>query len=139
MKKLLGLLMVAMMLVISFTLSACGNKYTSNYSATLMVRTNTASKASVSFDTFNGTYVIKLKNKSNSEAFITYNISLKEGKIQVYYDYDGKKQHLFEIENNDSTTGKLEVPASNDTIYIILESEGKCNEGSFSFVLEESE
>lgn len=139
MKKFFGVLIAAMMLVMCFTLSACVDKYTSSYTATLMVRTNTANEASVSFDTFKGTYVIKFKNKGDSETFITYNITLKEGKIQVYYDYDGKKLHLFEIENNDSTTGKLKVPASNNTIYIIIESEGKCTEGRCSFILERTE
>lgn len=139
MKKFLSALIATLMLVVCFTLSACGDKYTSSYSATLMVRTNTASKASVSFDTFNGTYVMKLKNEDGRKAAITYNIALKEGKIQVYYDYDGNKLHLFEIENNDSTTGKLNVPASDKIIYIIIESEGKCNEGKFSFILERTE
>lgn len=138
MKKLLGVLVAAMMFVMCCALSACGDKYASNYSATLMVRTNTAEKASVSFDTFNGTCVMKLKNKGGDEAFIAYNITLKEGKISVYYDYDGKKLHLFEIENGDSTTGKLKAPTSDKTIYIIIESDGKCNEGNFSFVLEKS-
>ncbi|MGN0768962.1 MAG: hypothetical protein ACI4M8_06365, partial [Christensenellales bacterium] len=78
-------------------------------------------------------------NKGDSEAFITYNITLKEGKMQVYYDYDGKKQPLSEIENNDSATGELKVPAGNNTIYIIIESEGKCTEGSCSFILERTE
>ncbi|MGN1104363.1 MAG: hypothetical protein ACI4QI_05745 [Candidatus Coproplasma sp.] len=122
-----------------FTVSACGNKYTSNYSATLMVKTNTANEACVSFDTFSGTYVMKFNNKSNSEAIITYNITLKEGKFQVYYDYDGNKLHLFEIENNFSTTGNLKVPASNNTIYIIIESEGKCTGGNCSFILVRTE
>ena len=139
MKKFLSTIIVAMMLVMCFTLSACGDKYTSSYSATLMVRTNTANEASVSFDTFNGTYVMKLKNKGDSEAAITYNIALKEGKIQVYYDYDGTKLHLFEIENDHSTTGKLKAPANSNTIYIIIESESKCSEGNFSFILERTE
>lgn len=139
MKKFFSVLIAAMMLVMCFTLSACVDKYTSSYTATLMVRTNTANEASVSFDTFKGTYVIKFKNKGDCETFITYNITLKEGKMQVYYDYDGKKLHLFEIENNDSTTGKLKVPASNNTIYIIIESEGKCTEGRCSFILERTE
>lgn len=82
---------------------------------------------------------MKLRNEGDDEAFIAYNIALKEGKIQVYYDYNGEKLHLFEIENGDSTTGKLKAPTSDKTIYIILESDGTCHEGSFSFVLEKSE
>ena len=139
MKKFVKVFIATIMLAFCFTLSACGDKYTSSYSATLMVKTNAANEASVSFDTFNGTYIMKLNNKSGDKAFITYSITLKEGKISVYYDYDGKKLHLFEIENDDFTTGKLNLPTSSKTIYIILESDGKCNEGSFSFVLEKAE
>ena len=77
MKKFLSALIATLMLVVCFALSACGDKYTSSYSATLMVRTNTANEASVSFDTFNGTYVMKLKNEDGRKAAITYNITIR--------------------------------------------------------------
>lgn len=63
MKKFASVLIATMMLVLCFTLSACENKYTSRYSTTLMVKTNTSNKVSVSFDAFSGIYVIKLKKR----------------------------------------------------------------------------
>lgn len=139
MKKFVSMLIATMMLVLCFTLSACENKYTSRYSATLMVRTNTSNKASVSFDAFSGIYVIKLKNKGDDKAFITYNATLEEGNVKVYYDFNDEKLNLFEIGADGSIEGKTEAFTSNKTIYIIIESDGKCNVGRFSFVLEKSE
>ena len=105
----------------------------------LMVKENTSSKASVSFDSFNGTLVMKLKNNSADEVFITYEATLGEGNIKVYYDFNDEKLNLFDIETDGSVDGKTETFTSNKTIYIIIESDGKCSDGSFSFVLEKSE
>ena len=139
MKKFVSVIMAVVALVLCFTLSACGNKYVSRYNAMLMVRTNTSNNASVSFDSFSGTYVIVLKNNSADEVFITYEATLEEGNIKVYYDFDDEKLNLFEIETNGSVDGETETFTGNKTIYIIIESDGKCNDGSFSFVLEKSE
>ncbi len=138
MKKFAGVFIAAMMLVLCFTLSACGNKYTSSYSATLMVRANTANEASVSFDTFNGTYVMKLENKGDADTVIAYNVSLEEGNVKVYYDFLGNKVSLFEVGDGDSMEGKIEA-TTGKTIYFIIESDGMCRAGSFSFALEKTE
>ena len=139
MKKFSGVIIAVVSLVLCFTLSACVNKYASRYSATLMISTNTSNNASVSFDTFSGTYVIQLKNNGADEVFITYNATLEEGKINVYYDFNDEKLNLFEIGTDGSIEGKTEAFTGNKTIYVIIESDGKCNAGSFSFVLEKSE
>lgn len=139
MKKFARVIIAVVILVLCFTLSACGNNYASHYSAALMVSTNTSNKASVSFDSFSGTYVIKLKNNGADEVFLTCEATLEEGNIKVYYDFNGEKLNLFEIETNGSVNRKTESFTGNKTVYIIIESDGKCNEGSFSFVLEKSE
>ena len=138
MKKFLSIIIAVVTLVLCFSLSACGNKYVSRYNAMLMVRTNTSNKASVSFDSFSGTYVIKLKNNSADEVFIDYEGTLGNGNIKVYYDFNDEKLSLFDIETDGSVEGKSETFTGNKTIYIIIESDGKCNDGSFSFVLEKS-
>ena len=139
MKKIASVIIAVVTFVLFFTLSACGNKYVSHYSAALMVRTNTSDKASVSFDSFSGTYVMHLKNNSADEVFISYEATLREGNIKVSYDFNDEKLNLFEIETNGSTDGKSETFTGDKTIYIIIESDGKCNDGSFSFVLEKAE
>ena len=138
MKKFASVIAAAVTLVLCFTVSACGNKYVSSYNAMLMVRTNTSDKASVSFDSFSGTLVMHLKTNGD-EASIAYEGTLKEGNIKVYYDFNDEKRSLFDIETDGSAAGKTEAFTASKTIYIIIESDGNCREGSFSFVLEKSE
>ena len=139
MKKFASVIIAVVTLVLCFTLSACDNKYVSRYNAMLMVRTNTSDKASVSFDSFSGTLVMKLKNKSANEVFVDYEGTLGEGNIKVYYDFNDEKLNLFDIETDGFVDGKTETFTGNKTIYIIIESDGKCSDGSFSFVLKKSE
>lgn len=126
---------VVAMLVLCFTLCACGKTYSSHYSSGRMTTTNTPNNASVSFDNFKGTYVIKLTNSGSGEAVIAYNATLGAGNIKVYYDFNGEKLDLFEIGADGSVEGKTEA-FTGKTIYIIIESDGDCDTGSFSFVLE---
>ena len=139
MKKFVSVIIATVALIFCFTLSACGNKYVSHYSAMLMVRENTSNKAAVTFDNFSGTYVMKLKNNGVDEVFITYEATLREGNIKVFYDFHDEKLNLFDIKTDGSVDSKTETFTGNKTIYIIIESDGTCNDGSFSFVLEKSE
>lgn len=138
MKKLTRAIISTMLLILCFTLTACDNKYSSHYSASTMASKNTSSEASVSFGSFSGVYVIKLKSSGNDQVFITYNATLKKGNIKVYYDYDDEKLDLFTIGADGSVSERTEAFTTNQTIYIIIESDGKCNEGSFSFALKKS-
>ena len=137
MKKLAGLILAVATLVLCFTLSACSG-YSTHYSATFMTTTNTPNSTSVSFESFNGTYVMQLKNNNADEVLVSYEAELGEGNINVYYDFNGEKLSLFKIETNGSVEGETEAFTGNKTIYIIIESDGKCKEGSFSFVLEKA-
>ncbi len=139
MKKIKEVFVSMLTLVMCFTLSGCGNKYASHYSAMMMVRSNTSNKASVSFDTFSGTYVMQLKNNGSDEVCISYDASLEEGNINVYYDFNDEKLNLFEVGTDDDVEGKTDPFTGNKTIYIIIESDGKCSDGEFSFVLEKTE
>ena len=101
-----------------------------------MVSRNISNEASVSFGSLSGVYVIKFNNTGDDEVFITYEAKLEKGNINVYYDYNDEKLNLFEIGTDGSKEGKSEAFTSNQTIYIIIETDGKCSEGSFSFTLE---
>lgn len=138
MKKIARIIIATAMLVLCFTLSACGNGYASNYSGTAIVTTKTSDKASLSFGSFSGTCVMQLKNNGGGEALIAYEATLEEGNIKVYYDFNGEKLDLFEIVTGGSVEAETEAFTSNKTIYIIIESDGKCSEGSFSFTLKKS-
>ncbi len=136
MKKFASAIIAVITLALCFTLSACSVKYVSKYSALAMVTTNTSNKATVSFSSFSGTYVMKLQNNGAGEVSITYRATLEEGSVKVYYDYNDEKLDLFEIGTNGSVDNKTETFTGNKTIYVIIESDGKCKEGSFSFTLE---
>ena len=135
MKKFVSAVIAVVTLALCFTLSACGVKYSSHYSSSVMVTSNTSDKASVSFDSFSGTYVMQLKNNGSDEVYIDYEATLGEGNIKVYYDFNDEKLSLFDIETNGSVDSKTEAFTGNKTIYVIIESDGKCTDGSFSFVL----
>lgn len=136
MKKFVSAIIAAATLALCFALSACATKYVSNFSSSTMKTTNTSNKASVSFSSFSGTYVMKLQNNGADEVYITYEATLGEGNIKVYYDYNDEKLDLFKIETNGSIDSKTEAFTGNKTIYVIIESDGKCKDGIFSFALE---
>lgn len=136
MKKFASVIVSVATLVLCFAISACATKYKSHYSASTMVTTNTSDKASVSFGSFSGTYVMKLQNNGADEVCITYKATLGNGNIKVYYDYNDEKLDLFEIATNGSVDSKTQAFTGNKTIYVIIESDGKSNDGSFSFALE---
>ncbi|MDE7159129.1 MAG: hypothetical protein K2N74_06105 [Clostridiales bacterium] len=138
MKKIAGVMIALVTLVLCFALSACGAKYVSHCNASSMKSKNTSNNASVSFGSFSGVYVMQL-DSNGEEVFITYEATLATGNIKVYYDFNDEKQDLFQIESDGSVKDKTESFISDQIIYIIIESDGKCNEGSFSFVLEKAE
>ncbi len=135
MKKFVSAIIAVAALALCFALSACATKYASHYSSSTMVTTEHSDKASISFGSFKGTYVMKLQNKGADEVYITYEATLGEGNVKVYYDYNDEKLDLFDITTNGSVDSKTETFTGNKTIYVIIESDGKCKDGSFSFTL----
>lgn len=79
---------------------------------------------------------MKFDGKGSDEVRITYQATLAEGNIKVYYDFSEEKLDLFEIGSNGNVNGKTEAFTGSQTIYVIIESDGECSEGSFSVALE---
>ncbi len=128
MKKIV-ILLVSVFLFI--TLPSCG-KYTSSYKAIAFVRSNEAASGFMTFYSFEGRMVFKLK--SSSEGDLRYTAKLESGSAAVYYDFNGSKQMLFSIsggEEIDSHGGYVE----SGTVYIIIETDSKCKNGDFRFSL----
>ncbi|MBQ6104795.1 MAG: hypothetical protein IJL03_02480 [Lachnospiraceae bacterium] len=126
------LLMTAVVLCMSLT--GCG-EYTSSYSATVLITSNTSKKMSVEFSSLKGKMVHKLKCDGKEGRELKYTASLKSGTATVYYDIDGTREELFTIhggETADSSLGNL----AKGKIYIIIETEGKCEGGSFKLNIE---
>ncbi len=125
-------LLLAMPVLILVLLTGCG-KYISSYKAVGFVHSNTTSSASMSFYSFDGSMVFKLK--STGEGDLKYTAELETGTATVYYDYNGSKSELFTInagEEINSHGGYVE----SGTVYVIVETDGACLNGSFLFDVE---
>ena len=128
-------------------LCSCGG-YVKNYSATILITSCQGDEASMEFDTFNGTYNFKLRRDNMAEFTfggasgetdkytLDYEASLAEGEMSVYIGVDGEKELLFVVKGGESYDETITLHNKYDnekTIYIILESTGKCVDGDFEF------
>ena len=132
MKKTCCVLALFLML---FMLCSCGG-YINSYSAFLLITSSHGDEASMKFDTFKGSYNFKLKRDGDAEHALDLNASLGEGEINVYIGVGGEKELLITVKGGESydETIRLEEKYDNEkTIYIILESTGKCVDGDFEF------
>ena len=114
-------------------LTACSS-YTSHYKAVAFVHTNTAKNAEMSFSSFKGTMVFKLKIAGGEEK-ITCSASLGEGSAKVYYDCGGTKKELFSVDSENDEDGTLRG-LSGGTVYIIVEASETCKQGKLKFTVE---
>ena len=129
MKKILRLIMAV---IIAFLLAGCG-KYISSYKAIGFVHSNRSASAQMSFYSFEGRMVFRLK--SPGEGDLKYTAELESGTVTVYYDYSGTKSELFTADSGDrldSRGGYIEA----GTVYVIVETEGKCKNGKIRVSIE---
>ena len=129
---------VCFVLVLILTLCmlcGCGG-YVKSYSATILITSGQGNEASMKFDTFKGSYNFKLKRDGAAEHTLDLDASLGEGEMNVYIGVGGEKELLLTVkggETYDETITLAEKYDTEKTIYIILESEGKCADGDFEF------
>lgn len=129
MKKTLTVIVAAFMLL---SLVGC-SKYPSKYKAVGFVHSNESSSAFMDFYSFDGRIAFKLK--STGEGDLKYSAKLESGSATVYYDFYGTKTELFSISSGDeinSHGGYIEA----GTVYVIVETNGECQNGNFRFSLE---
>ena len=132
MKKIL-LFVLCISVLLSVT--ACSG-YVSSYKALMFVRQERGDHASISFSGFEGTYVMKLKLKGEGqEGSIHCKASLTEGEINVYYDWLGTKELLFNLKAGESIDERLGYIESGRTVYIIVETVTPAKEGKISIDL----
>lgn len=115
-------------------LCSCDTYY-SKYKAILLLTSNHGNSANISFHEFEGTYVFKLKKKNAGEGDIKYKASLESGKIGVKYYTFGNESNLFSIEGGESLDNHFGYIEQGYKVTIIIISEGKAINGSFSFDL----
>lgn len=128
MKKAISFIIAA---IILFSLAGC-SKYSSKYKAVGFVHSNESSSAYMDFSSFDGRMVFKLK--STGEGDLNYSAKLESGSAIVYYDFYGNKEELFSVSSGNeinSHGGYVET----GTVYIIIETNGECQNGEFRFSL----
>ena len=129
---------VCFVLVLMLTLALlCGcSGYVKSYSATILITSCQGDEASMEFDTFKGTYNFKLKAKNDSDHTLDLEASLAEGEMNIYIGVDGEKDLLRTVKGGESYDETIILDDKYDnekTIYVILESTGKCVDGDFEF------
>ena len=125
MKKLIPILILVLL---ALTCLVGCSKYTSRYSAVLLISTGTSKAGSISFTSFSGTKVFKLKSSGQ----LNYSAELGTGAATVYYDCNGTKIQLFSI-GAGQKVGPSSIAVTPGTVYVIVETDGKCQDGKFSF------
>jgi hypothetical protein len=115
----------------------CGcNGYVRSYSATILITSCVGDEASMEFGTFKGTYNFKLKRSGAAEHTLGFEASLAEGEMKIYIGVDGEKELLRTVKGGESYDETIALDAKYDnekTVYVILESTGKCKDGDFEF------
>ena len=125
---------LAMILTLA-TLCGCSG-YVKSYSATILITSCQGDEASMEFDTFKGTYNFKLKRDGSAEYTLDIEASLAEGEMNVYIGVDGEKELIRTVNGGESYDETITLDNKYDsekTIYVILESTGKCMDGKFEF------
>ena len=132
MKKISFVLLLILTLVM---FCSCAG-YVNNYSATILITSCQGDEASMEFDTFKGTYNFKLKGKNDSDHTLDFEASLAEGEMKIYVGVDGEKELLRTVKGGESYDETITLDDKYDnerTVYVILESTGKCLNGDFEF------
>ena len=129
---------VCFVLVLTFTLvmlCSCSG-YINGYAATILITSCTGNEASMAFYTFQGTYNFKLRGDGIDDRTLDFEASLAEGEMRLYIGVDGEKELLRTVKGGESYDETITLDDKYDyekTVYIIVESVGKCVDGDFEF------
>ena len=127
---------IAWLLILSLVMLCSCEGYVKSYSATILITSSHGDEASMKFDTFKGSYNFKLKRDGNPEHTLDLDASLGEGEMNVYIGVGGEKELLLTVKGGESYNETIALTEKYDnekTIYIILDSVGKCIDGDFEF------
>ena len=122
--------LVAMFILICVCFNGC--KYVSSFSATVCIHSSSSDSGFIQFDSLTGTYVFKMKPESTNTLY--YTAKLGSGSLKVYYDNDDEKKELFTLHSGESADAFL-TPLKSGTLYVIIETDGECENGDLSFSL----
>ena len=131
--KKIGFILV---LILTLPLLCSCSGYVKNYSATILITSCQGDEASMEFDTFKGTYNFKLRRDGVGEHTLDLDANLADGEMNVYIGVDGEKELLLTVKGGESYDETIALDAKYDnkkTVYVILETVGKCVDGDFEF------
>jgi hypothetical protein len=127
---------IALALIFTLILLCGCSGFVNSYYATVLITSDRGDEASMSFSTFKGTYNLKLKRDDPAEHTLDIEASLVTGEINIYVGANGEKDLLCTVKGGESynETVSLDEKYDNEkTVYVILESVGKCEDGDFEF------
>lgn len=132
-RRPVALLLAAVLLVSLLGLCGCGGPK-SKFFAVGFVHSNEPSSAFMNFHSFDGTYVFRMKCKDDA-ARLTYDAKLETGELTVSCVSGGETRALFTLRSGESTqdTG---VSLAKGTVLILVETNGRCQNGDLSFSIE---
>ena len=115
-------------------LCSCGG-YVKSYSASILITSQLNNEANIEFKTFKGSYNFKFRNSDATEHTLDIDASLGEGEMNIYIGAGDEKELLRTVKGGESCdeTISLDKYADEKSIYVILESNGKCVDGDFEF------
>ena len=134
-KKMILTAVLVVVLVVLALLRTGGVKYVNKYAAVGFVHSNTSSSAYMSFYTFDGTMVFKLKNK-DSAGKLHASGTVESGNLKVYWDHGQGKELAMNLQKPKALWEWTAEDFETGTIYIIVETDGKCENGELHFDLE---
>ena len=127
---------LALVLILTVCMLCGCEGYVKSYAATILMTSSRGNEANMEFDTFRGTYHFKLRRDGTAEHALDFEASLAEGEMNVYIGVDGEKELLFTVQGGESYDETIALDEKYDnekSVYIILETTGKCVDGDFAF------
>ena len=127
MKKILLVLLMALFIL---GLTGCTKSV-----ATMMTENHNDNSMDLGFSSLEGERSFVMNVPKKVDGVLKYSGKLDSGSIKVCYKNGGRKTDLFTLSGNDSVEGNLDG-IKKGKLEIFLETDGKCEEGSFSFEIE---
>lgn len=127
---------IALALILTIVMLCSCSAYVRSYSATFLMSSCKGDDASMEFSSFNGTYNFKLTRDATAEHTLDFEAHLAEGEMHIYIAVDGEKELLRTVKGGEYYDETIMLDGKYDhqkTIYIVLESVGKCVDGDFEF------
>lgn len=127
-----ALLLAAALLLSLFCLNGCGD-YKSKFFAVGFVHSNEPASAFMTFHSFEGTYVFRMKCRDDA-AHLQCDAKLETGELTVSCVSGGEKTALFTLRGGEETRD-AQFALANGTVLVLVETNGRCENGDLTFAI----